>query len=116
MWMVVNNALLINHSRMHKGMALTNVCAFCLSHSETVLNVLRDCDLAKNLWMSIDNRLTHGSFFQLPLQQWVEDIIKSKSRSLYGVLWPLLFATECSSLWFSGNLFIFEGECLGHFF
>ena len=76
-----------------------------------VLYILRDCDVARNLWMSIDSSLAYGNFFHMPLHQWMEGNIITKTRRSNGVSWPLFFATVCSFLWQSRNLStFFEGE------
>ena len=62
--------------------------------------------------MSIDNRLGHGNFFKLSLEQWVEATIMDKFQRSSWVSWPLLFTTICTTLWQSRNLFIFENESI----
>ena len=90
MWLVINDALLTNHARMKRGMAHSDLCALCNQHCETVLHILRDFNLGRNLWTSIDNSLANDSFFHLPLLQWVEVNIMAKTRRSNGVRWPLM--------------------------
>ena len=98
MWLVLNDAFLTNHVRMRRGMTVFYTCAVCNHHSETVLHTLKDCDLAKSLWMSINNSLVHDNFFHLLILQWVEENIMNKTQTVCGVSLSLLFATVCSSL------------------
>ena len=57
LWLVVNDALLTNVSRMKKGLSGSNVCPICGIYSETALHVLRDCEIAKDMWKTVGNSL-----------------------------------------------------------
>lgn len=64
MWEVANDALLINHARLRRGLTVQDICVLCGNTSETTLHALRDYCLAKELWMSIGNSSISPTFFQ----------------------------------------------------
>ena len=56
LWLVSNNALLTTQGRCRRGMTDEDTCQVCGCESETVLHILRDCPVVKEMWMSIGHR------------------------------------------------------------
>ena len=63
---------------------------------------------------SIDTRLVQGDFFNSQLHEWLEKNLWHQSPSKQGTPWPLLFATTCTVLWHTRNLFVFEAQDFNH--
>ncbi|RYR04737.1 hypothetical protein Ahy_B06g084517 [Arachis hypogaea] len=82
-WLVANEALLTNERRCKRHMTSDDRCGVYHNFPESLLHVLRDCEVARRTWMSIDNSLVTGR------------------------VWPLLFATTMDLLWYRRNKVIF---------
>ncbi|XP_016198996.1 uncharacterized protein LOC107639952 [Arachis ipaensis] len=80
---------------------------WCLHNfPESLLHVLRDCEVARRTWMGIDNSLVIGNFFNTPLLIWLLDNLSPNTPSK-GRAWPLLFATTMNMVWYRRNKVIF---------
>ena len=53
MWLVMNEALLINNARFRRALIASNTCCIYGIYSKTTLHILRDCDKAKELWFGL---------------------------------------------------------------
>ena len=63
LWLVVNDALLTNFSRLKKRLGANDLYPMCGIYSETTLHILRDCEIAKDMWISIGNSLMREFVF-----------------------------------------------------
>ena len=72
LWLVANDALLTNLSRFRRHLTTQATCLICGNAEESVLHVLRDCQLARTTWMSIGVSWFPGGFFNLPLLDWLD--------------------------------------------
>ncbi|RYR06806.1 hypothetical protein Ahy_B05g074124 [Arachis hypogaea] len=77
-------------------------CGICHNFPKSLLHVLRDCEVARRTWMSIDNSLVTDNFFNTPLLIWLLDNLSLNTPSK-GCAWPLLFATMMNLLWYQRN-------------
>ena len=101
---------------MKKGLSAIDLCPICGIYFETTLHVIRDCEIVKDMWKSIGNSLIKNLFFQQPLKIWLEENLLDETRKCQGIEWPLVFSTAYCLLWYSRNLFIFEGCNNAHAF
>ena len=53
LWLAANEALLANYNSLRRGLTDVAVCPLCEIHEKTVLHILRDCRVAKEMWMSV---------------------------------------------------------------
>ena len=113
-WII--DALVTNHASCRRGIASQDTCPICGSAFEAALHVLRDCEVAKDLWKSTGQKVINDSFFQQSLQIWLEHIIFADSHTISRVKWLLLFTTIYSSLWYCKNLVIFKHKNDAHNF
>ena len=86
------------------------------NYSETMLHVLRDCEIVEDIWKGIGNSLIKNSFFQQPLKIWLEENLLNETQRCQGIGWPLIFTTACCLLWYSMNILVFEGCNNAHAF
>ncbi|RYR54220.1 hypothetical protein Ahy_A06g029483 isoform A [Arachis hypogaea] len=66
-WLVANEALLTNEQRCKRHMTSDDQCGVYHKFSESLLHILRDCEVARRTWMSIDNNLVTDNLFDTPL-------------------------------------------------
>ena len=62
-------------------------------------HVTPDCVVAQSIWTSIDASLAQKDFFQLNLPELLASDLFDQTQIMYGVPWPLLFASSCNLLW-----------------
>ena len=106
----MNEALLINHFRLRGGRVINDQCALCGTNSETNTQALRDCVKAQELRMRVGNSFIKNFFFQQPLMTWLESNILDETQKIVNG------STACCLLWYSQNLYIFEGKDNAHLF
>lgn len=49
-WLVAKNSILTNENRMKRHLTPSPLCERCYQHSESVLQCLRDCTQARDIW------------------------------------------------------------------
>ena len=85
-----------------------DTCPVCADALETMLHILHDCEIAKDLWKSVGDSVIKTTFFQSNLLPWLEENLFDDTRTVYGIEWPLLFSTTCNTLWYCKNLLVVE--------
>ncbi|KAJ7963190.1 Ribonuclease H protein [Quillaja saponaria] len=109
MWLVRHNELLTNCERMKRNMADNDYCEQCNPHSETILQVLRDCSDAREFWnnLLIPNQVV--SFYSLYLIPWLEDNLRFRNAyKPLGIPWTTYFLDTVWVIWKQRNLYVFE--------
>ncbi|KAH1031751.1 hypothetical protein J1N35_043925 [Gossypium stocksii] len=110
-WLVLKQRILSNVERVKRGLAVDPSCFVCGSPIEDILHILRNFNIAKDVWSQVitGNRLT--TFFSLNLQYWI--LLNVQDTSVIpdgGSTWAGLFGMVKWRLWKNRNLFIFQGQ------
>ncbi|CAN1304228.1 Putative ribonuclease H protein At1g65750 [Linum perenne] len=100
-WLAAHERILTNSERCRRHIAQDSTCYRCPNICEDLLHVCRDCNLAKEVWMSLFPHRASGDFFALNFQDWLRFGIQDKELCLpFGItIWML---------WKSRNEAIFE--------
>ncbi|KAF7841242.1 putative ribonuclease H protein At1g65750 family [Senna tora] len=112
LWLVASGSLLTNKLRFDRGMTNNKCCPRCGREVESILHALRDCDVVRSVWKSFVKPGKWQSFFNLPLDVWVERNLFEKWGSDDSSNWSIIFRGACWWLWKMRNEFIFSDECI----
>ena len=63
LWQCYHKSIPVSSLLANRGMDIPTIFQLCNSSSETILHVLRDCQVARNLWIALSPPLTAVSFF-----------------------------------------------------
>ncbi|KAJ1390181.1 Ribonuclease H-like superfamily [Sesbania bispinosa] len=107
-WKVVHGKLLTNYERFKRGMTSNNLCPRCNSAPETIMHLLRDCDIVAELWESLIGSNSWASFFSLGQDQWIRKNLELSNHSVAGVNWSFIFPICIWSLWKDRNSPVFK--------
>ncbi|KAJ1443251.1 Reverse transcriptase zinc-binding domain [Sesbania bispinosa] len=107
-WKVVHGKLLTNCERVKMGVTTSNLCPRCNSAPETIMHLLRDCDIVAELWESLIDSNSWSSFFSLRQDQWIRKNLEFSNHSVAGVNWSFIFLICIWSLSKDRNSLIFK--------
>ncbi|PKI59520.1 hypothetical protein CRG98_020048 [Punica granatum] len=68
--LVAHDRLLTNEFHLRTLIATSASCSVCLGQTESIIHVLRDCTLAREVWLRLVPTRQQHTFFSLPLQPW----------------------------------------------
>lgn len=98
----MRKTLLSNQSRVQRHLSNSDACVLCNGMTELILHCLRDCFVARQVWLSLNDDL-----FNLVLCDWLSRNLESHVPHFNG-RWCLIFVVTCVSLWINRNDFIFS--------
>ena len=94
-------------------MNLPNHCPLCNEGSESIIHLLRDCPIAKDLWNSLHPPMASDAFFGNNPMTWIRYNCRNTSpSSTLGINWNTLFSFGIWTLWLHRNNVIFRGKPL----
>ena len=94
-----------------RGMDVPTGCRLCNSGTETILHVLRDCQVARNLWIALSPPLLVVSFFGLQLTNWLRlNCCSTKALASSDITWGIIFAFGIWTLWTHRNEILFQND------
>ncbi|CAN1150946.1 Putative ribonuclease H protein At1g65750 [Linum perenne] len=103
LWLAAHDRLLTNAERHRRHMTDNDKCRRCSNVSETPLHSLRDCDLAKSVWVALLPPGLVNDFFSGSIHDWIIKGIRLTSDSL-------LFGVTAWILWKARNEDIFDNK------
>ncbi|KAK9111781.1 hypothetical protein Scep_019300 [Stephania cephalantha] len=80
-------------------------CPGCEDEPESVLHVLRDCNLARSIWDRWLWNMDSRKFFKAELREWLAVNLASKDT-----YWRVLFGVVCWYLWYWRNEAVFNNH------
>ncbi|KAF7843689.1 reverse transcriptase [Senna tora] len=83
------------------------ICRLCNSSEETIIHLLRDCNIIKPIWLSLG---VPNSFFQTDLQPWLRHNSEKKSLQIFSIPWNTLFTYIIRNIWLNRNQLIFRNK------
>lgn len=101
MWQVLHDRLPTNSLRASWGVSENKHCPFECGSEETLLHILRDCEIARNIWKELINPNFSTAFFSVPLQVWLNYNGRNNPGGSLATRWPWkkVFGMICWTLW-----------------
>jgi hypothetical protein len=97
-WMARHGRLLTN--QMKHNMRLGEpYCHRCSMQIESLLHVLRDCPLARVVWIHLVPMNLRRNFFDMGWQQWFDTNSRNEVEDLNNIRWNAMWAMTCHNLW-----------------
>ncbi|CAN1729274.1 Putative ribonuclease H protein At1g65750 [Linum perenne] len=103
LWLATHNRLLTNAERRRRHMTSCEFCRHCPNVSETSIHVLRDCHLARSVWLALLPPGLAADFFTGDIQDWISKGIQNSDFSL-------IFGITLWILWKARNEDIFDNR------
>ncbi|KAJ1376792.1 ribonuclease H, partial [Sesbania bispinosa] len=94
--------------RLTRGMTLDDLCPRCGNAPETIMHMLRDCEVVAELWDSLIDNKNWSAFFSLGIDQWLRTNLHNSANSVSGVPWNYIFPITIWLLWKDKNDLIFQ--------
>ena len=111
LWQCQLNSISVRTTLAARGMHVTPLCHFCEGSAETIVHVLRDCCVARNIWTSLLPPMSDSLFFGLHLNDWLRlNCCKMDTHSSSGIRWEIIFSFGVRTLWLHRNRVLFRNE------
>ncbi|PNX73973.1 ribonuclease H, partial [Trifolium pratense] len=98
LWIAFHERLPTNPVKARMGIAHM-MCDHCRDNEETSLHVLRDCDVAKKIWMIVVPSAARANFFGGDMIHWFTTNLQCNSTWINDIKWPEFWASVCFYLW-----------------
>ncbi|CAL1373122.1 unnamed protein product [Linum trigynum] len=112
MWMASKGRLTTNSIRKYRHITQDDKCPECPDVSESNLHYLRDCVLAKAVWLKIIPAQEHSHFFSLGYENWLQENISNEDHGDWTGDWASYFSLITWYLWKYRNDSVFKGKKL----
>ncbi|KAJ4835906.1 hypothetical protein Tsubulata_006169 [Turnera subulata] len=90
------------------GLANDPLCADCGNAVETGIHAVRDCLLAKDVWISLLRKNIPDEFFSINTINWLKLNLNGGNGIIFGLQWESIFAVAWWLLWQWRNQRIFD--------
>jgi hypothetical protein len=98
MWIALHDRLLTNAIKARMGL-VHGMCDHCREFEETSLHVLRDCIIAKNVWMMVVPQQARVTFFGGDIVHWFHINLHGNLVEVADIKWTKFWANVCYCLW-----------------
>lgn len=101
LWQVYQERLPTNLLKARRGLNTSAECPFECQREETIIHILRDCEVARNVWIKLIHANNRLSFFSSPLQVWLKDNMEKEVSfgKIRRFTWSKAFSLICWGLW-----------------
>ncbi|CAA0840623.1 Polynucleotidyl transferase- ribonuclease H-like superfamily protein, partial [Striga hermonthica] len=107
LWLVAMEKLLTNEERHRRHLVDIPLCEICQAQTESILHVLRDCEVSRLFWKKLVPRSKWPEFFDLTLANWLE-LNLSPRLNIADDNWDCVFGVSLWRLWHGRNNFVFN--------
>ncbi|KAF3948715.1 hypothetical protein CMV_025317 [Castanea mollissima] len=110
-WQCLHKSIPISTVLTARGMEVLPMCQLCKEGLESILHVLKDCHVARNLWTSLSPSMAEPIFFGLDSSEWLrQNCYNSKTSSNSDIRWGIIFSFGIWILWLNRNSVLFRHE------
>lgn len=108
-WIMSHGRLMTNEERWKRRIAASPLCGRCHQEEEGILHAIRDCAVARDVWICVIKPADVMEFFSLDLQDWALWIMKKGKGLDTRRRWTERIATACWMQWGWRHAEIFNG-------
>lgn len=114
-WMYLHNSIATRERLVSRGLQMPMLCPLCNSYLETIVHLLRDCNVATNCWQNLGIGVLSPEFYSLNLPIWLEYNCKSvKTSNHLQIPWSTIFAFGIWTIWNHRNSVVFKNKPINH--
>ncbi|CAI9785134.1 unnamed protein product [Fraxinus pennsylvanica] len=95
LWICMYNKLFTNYDRNRQHLTDDPSCPVCHNGVETISHVLRDCLVAKALWLQFLPSSDNTRFFDLNFKDWMFRNLRNDFTARENLDWKMLFGFTC---------------------
>jgi ribonuclease HI len=111
LWLACHDRLPTKSMLLKRKIVPDDSCPLCTHDKESLLHILRDCDMVKPVWTNLNTPLPSDFFSPSSIKTWIHEGSTSSfhTTSLHGVHWRDLFPLICWYIWTARNKTVMEG-------
>ena len=108
LWLCVHGSIHVKNVLAARGVNCDKVCPMYKRHEENIIHLLRDCEVAHDLWGKLGVPFPHINSFNENLVNWLRINSLSTIRHNTHIPWCTVFLYAVWSLWKNRNFVLFE--------
>ena len=110
LWQCCHLSIHVREILASRGMNISHLCPLCNNEAESIIPMLRDCPLARQVWDSHIPPSILNSFYGSSLVNWLCTNCNSNACSHLGIFWNIIFFFGVWSIWLHRNKVVFKGN------
>ena len=112
LWLCVHVSIPAKSVLAARGINSGKTCPLCIWHKETIVHLLRDCEVARDLWYRLGVPTSHINSFNEDFETWLKINCLSTIRQNTSIPQSILFVFTVWCLWKNMNKVVFENTIL----
>ena len=108
LWLCLHNSIPVKEVLASRGIMCDKICPLCKSQEETILHLLRDCELARDCWRKLEVPPMLVSYFSRNLEDWLQANCLSNVGHKSANPWSTLFLFTVWSIQKNRNKIVFD--------
>ena len=108
LWLCVHGSIPVKSVLAARGINCGKTCPLCNRHEETIVHLLRDCEVAHDLWCRLGVPASHINSFNENFENRLKINCLSTVRHNTSIPWSSLFLFAVWCLWKNRNKVVFE--------
>lgn len=108
LWKLVHGRLMTNEERVKLHMGSNLNCPCCSNDLESIMHLLRDCELIMKFWEPLVDTAVWHLFASKGFHYWLEWNLDCNDIGLENILWSIFFGFAIDAIWRDRNLLVFE--------
>ena len=108
LWLCVHGSIPVKSVLAARGINCGKTCPLCIRHKETIVHLLRDCEVSRDLWYRLGVPASHINSFNEDYETWLKINCLSTIRHNTYIPWSTLFVFAVWCLWKNRNKVVFE--------
>ena len=108
LWLCVHGSIPVKSVLAARGINCDKVCPMCKRHEETIVHLLRDCEVTCDWWCKLGVPYSHINSFNENFANWLRINSLSTVRHNTHIPWCTAFLYAVWYLWKNRNIVMFE--------
>ena len=109
LWLCYHGSIPTKDVLSSRGFNLDTACDLCSCNSETIIHLLRDCGVARNVWRNLGINDTNQDFFNSSLAEWLKKNCESSPFfARPRIPWSFIFPQAVWLIWLHQNNYVFR--------
>lgn len=110
LWLCFHTSVPVKSVLATRGINCDNKCPSCKRQDETIIHLLRDCELARKYWSCVEVPPAHVHTFSGSLEEWLQANSVSLVKHKSDMPWSTVFLFTIWAIWKNRNKIVFENS------
>ena len=110
LWLCFHSSVPVKSILVARGINCDGKCPICRSHDESIIHLLRDCELTHKYWRSIEVPPECVNTFTRSLEGWLHSNSVNFVLHRSGIPWSTVYLFTIWAVWKNRNKIVFDNS------